>query len=643
MVKQDPRASEQLAREAVQAIRRAVANPDTVASIAEVYPTDLTRVRVLVDGQLAECLITNPEWSLHIGDRVYVQQLEDHSGRYILRGFVENAGPGAWWRDDVDPDLTTGQGPIPGTRRPHGDADSRWRDLGPNTTSGLLWGHHLAPKPGDETDTSLSERFRVYGGYTATPIESYGDFIVPGSRMRLVQDPGPVAALGPYCSFGEGIIQNGTLAGILPLGPGSFFPVAIHGRACPGHDAGKAMLNLGTILPTLAFSVEIEYTYKSGTDALLFWATNQPTLPDKWLTIAIYDNKPVIGISRELLAGVPAYPNGGIGGGTDPNSPSDSIWFPFAPYSGFYGRKIFGRNGEEEEILFYPRRMKVTYTVANPGLPYDAILTVTDGAIPGNQFFPKFKTYYLRRKFYDGFDTTLQGFAGDMDGMLVSPLTVNDVKHRFDKMRHPTLSGKAGELFWHRHVMLGDPAPGGGTYGEIGDYLEDGLYLFIADDKLVRFQPAPALQLLADRDLLPEWMDPRAPPLFPSHDQLGGLDNDDHPQYHTDARALAWLGTRTTTDLPDAPGRRYLTDAEKTGATVAKTTENLSSQIDDTKRVFTTAGTFTAGTLDVTLNSLALRRGIDFYERSARDGFEIDVRTPRTNPRDVLTVAYRPG
>ena len=38
------------------------------------------------------------------------------------------------------------------------------------------------------------------------------------------------------------------------------------------------------------------------------------------------------------------------------------------------------------------------------------------------------------------------------------------------------------------------------------------------------------------------------------HGALGGLDGDDHTQYHTDGRALTWLGTRSTTDLPEAPG-----------------------------------------------------------------------------------------
>ena len=34
-----------------------------------------------------------------------------------------------------------------------------------------------------------------------------------------------------------------------------------------------------------------------------------------------------------------------------------------------------------------------------------------------------------------------------------------------------------------------------------------------------------------------------------SHGGLGGLENDDHSQYHNDARASTWLGTKDITDL----------------------------------------------------------------------------------------------
>lgn len=45
------------------------------------------------------------------------------------------------------------------------------------------------------------------------------------------------------------------------------------------------------------------------------------------------------------------------------------------------------------------------------------------------------------------------------------------------------------------------------------------------------------------------------------HGALTGLLDDDHTQYHTDARALTWLGTRSTDDLPEGATNLYYTDA----------------------------------------------------------------------------------
>lgn len=45
-----------------------------------------------------------------------------------------------------------------------------------------------------------------------------------------------------------------------------------------------------------------------------------------------------------------------------------------------------------------------------------------------------------------------------------------------------------------------------------------------------------------------------------AHWLLQGLDRDDHPQYHNDARALSWLAGRSTLDLPEG-SRLYYTDA----------------------------------------------------------------------------------
>ena len=41
------------------------------------------------------------------------------------------------------------------------------------------------------------------------------------------------------------------------------------------------------------------------------------------------------------------------------------------------------------------------------------------------------------------------------------------------------------------------------------------------------------------------------------HENLAGLDSDDHLQYHTDVRALSWLMTRSTDDLSEGLSNFY--------------------------------------------------------------------------------------
>lgn len=68
------------------------------------------------------------------------------------------------------------------------------------------------------------------------------------------------------------------------------------------------------------------------------------------------------------------------------------------------------------------------------------------------------------------------------------------------------------------------------------------------------------------------------------HSDLSGLSNDDHLQYHTDGRALTWLGTRSTSDLPEGL-RLYYTQARFDSAFAAKSTSNLT---EGTNLYFTT-------------------------------------------------------
>ncbi len=56
------------------------------------------------------------------------------------------------------------------------------------------------------------------------------------------------------------------------------------------------------------------------------------------------------------------------------------------------------------------------------------------------------------------------------------------------------------------------------------------------------------------------------------HGALNGLADDDHTQYHTDGRALTWLGTRSTTDLPEGTNLYYTEVRVSANADVAANT-----------------------------------------------------------------------
>lgn len=49
-----------------------------------------------------------------------------------------------------------------------------------------------------------------------------------------------------------------------------------------------------------------------------------------------------------------------------------------------------------------------------------------------------------------------------------------------------------------------------------------------------------------------------------SHSDLEDLDSDDHPQYHNEERADAWLAEKTADDLAEGSTHLFLTPSERT-------------------------------------------------------------------------------
>src|SRR3990167_2474205 len=90
------------------------------------------------------------------------------------------------------------------------------------------------------------------------------------------------------------------------------------------------------------------------------------------------------------------------------------------------------------------------------------------------------------------------------------------------------------------------------------------------------------------------------------HGGLTGLADDDHAQYHNDARALIWLGTRSTTDLPEGTGL-YYTD-ERVDDRVAVLIQNgtgITWVYDDVANTLTPTVTITQYTDEMAQDTVA--------------------------------------
>jgi len=118
------------------------------------------------------------------------------------------------------------------------------------------------------------------------------------------------------------------------------------------------------------------------------------------------------------------------------------------------------------------------------------------------------------------------------------------------------------------------------------------------------------------------------------HGSLGGLADDDHTQYHNDSRALTWLGTRSTSDLPEGSRLYYLssrtdaryvnisgdtmTGALKTRGSLSGTTLNVDSGM--------TFGSFKSCTALETNSAGALVCGADDAGGASFDQAATDAR-----------------
>lgn len=615
----------------------------TAAEVAHVYPNDITRVRLNIRGQRGDAILGNTQWVLHEGDWVIAFGPHPKSRLWLILGYLGSVNPGDWFTGDggAAPDLTSGQGPIPGFRPPL-DFDSLWRDLGAETAPEALIGHHLAPRPGDEADARVSGRIRVYGGYTAEALESYGDLIIPRDRLRIMRQLPVVTDPGGWCTTGEtndsGVtFLSGAYIGHRPWPGGPYF---VGGGICDNAAPDLTTMYLGSNLARThedGFSVHL--TLLAGAEAgELFYFKFAPFLPDKQFIIRYLGGGSVaVGWTTAILTGTPPYPSAGN-------------WATFSlPPVQLFAKEIRNRKGEARgQLNFNYYEFTIGYRGNEDG-------TSTVSIDYNNQSHDIGSWIWGGQLMQDW-----QGYAGNLEGFLIGSLDVSagDVDRRFlyGASQAPIFPrGLPGEVAWHAHAYMEDPIdpadPDGPAYAsDVGDLLGDGLYLCILEDKWVQIA-GTSTKTNSDEDWQGADFEGSSTPIYPDLDQLGGLDEDVLPQYHNDDRATEWLGTRSTDDLPASATQGYVAPAERDSWTAAAAPGgaggdtppiDVSAQIDGVRPDFVTPATFQAGSLRVTLNSLPLRNGIDFVERPDRQGFAIGLRTPIAGPpADVLLVGYR--
>jgi hypothetical protein len=91
------------------------------------------------------------------------------------------------------------------------------------------------------------------------------------------------------------------------------------------------------------------------------------------------------------------------------------------------------------------------------------------------------------------------------------------------------------------------------------------------------------------------------------HGLLVGLGDDDHTQYHNDTRALTWLGTRSTADLPENVNYLYFTDARAQSAVVTQViTNGVTNKAPSEDAVFDALALKVDGTASSIANSIPL-------------------------------------
>lgn len=644
------------------------------AEVGRVYQGDQQRYELNIRGQRAIGILANMQWVLHEGDWVGCIGPDPKSRQYLIIAYFGSANPGDWFSDDEDvlPDLTTGQGPIPGFRPPI-DADTLWYTV---TRGGdeEERSRSLIPRPagGDEYPGANDHYVRVIAGQP-DPDEmtlgvpgdglppSYGPFSAIGDRIQITKGLPFIPKPGQYCITAARAASQGdtltyqayTLLNYHPLGVNH--PLQGIGMGlCNPSLSDKTTLQFGTSqMASQSEGIELDILYRieEGRNTRLYYLKFAPFLSDMFFCVGVFDGQAAVGIGREILFGMDyPYPSGGAASEGGNATPYTQTWFNVTPWEVDTARKLYNRDGAEVglKVTHYQNIYVKYWGVTDPVHGDCCYIKVSDGVGGGGA--RQWKTYFVSGQIFGGNPPgDLYGYGGDGKGYIYGPIKINDRRYPLIEPRSPNLlKGIRGEIAWHEHVWPGDPAPEGGTYvDEPGDTLPDALFVWL-DNNHVLFLNGQVINvdnygaIMSGRDI-ERLANPHADI---SHSELSDLDSDDHEQYPTVARLPQFIEDAgiTTDDIPASDTKGYVSPTERAtwSAGATPTREDLTAAVDGATVAFTTTDPYVPGTLKVWVNSTELRNGKDFRETTDAQGFEIDYRTPTNeSPADVLRVAYQ--
>ena len=115
--------------------------------------------------------------------------------------------------------------------------------------------------------------------------------------------------------------------------------------------------------------------------------------------------------------------------------------------------------------------------------------------------------------------------------------------------------------------------------------------------------------------------------IITDHGALTGLSDDDHTQYHNDARALTWLGTRSTSDLSEGTNLYYTEGRVSANTDVVANTAKVTNATHTGDVTGATSLTIAAGAVTYSKTDAGVQASLDLADSAAQSGDNVSIFT----------------